>query len=88
MGDDLKVGALVFIRALEVSGVVVGDKNLVRYNAGHRGFIEERFDGADLEPLTERVCEGNHHWDNGGNDPQWCLKCGMSFIRYVHTECP
>lgn len=87
----VKVGDEVFIRALEVRGVVTAAAGYyrVRYNAGKRGLIEELFSSEDLEPLTEGVCAGhNHHWDNGGNDPQWCLKCGMSFVRFVHTECP
>lgn len=87
----MKVGAEVFIRALEVRGTVVGigPPHKVRYDAGKRGKIVEAFDAEDLEPLTEGVCAGgNHHWDNGGNDPQWCLKCGMSFTRYVFMECP
>lgn len=30
----------------------------------------------------------DHDWDNEGCNPESCLKCGMSFTRYVHTECP
>jgi N-acetylneuraminic acid mutarotase len=30
----------------------------------------------------------DHEWNNGGNDPTQCLKCGMSFTRYIFMECP
>lgn len=35
---------------------------------------------------TPEPCE--HEWDNGGCNPEQCLKCGMSFTRYIFTECP
>lgn len=33
----------------------------------------------------------DHDWpegDNGPEDGACCKKCGMSFMRYIHTECP
>jgi hypothetical protein len=36
--------------------------------------------------LTPAPCD--HEWDNGGCNPEQCLKCGMSFTRYIFTECP
>lgn len=30
----------------------------------------------------------DHEWNNEGCDPEYCLKCGMTFWRYVFTECP
>jgi len=87
----MKAGDEVFIRALEARGTitgVMGNGYTVTYNAGPRGFIEELFNAEDLEPLTEGCCgTHNHHWNNGGNDPTHCLKCGMSHIRYVFMEC-
>lgn len=28
-----------------------------------------------------------HEWNNDGNDPTHCLKCGMSFTRHIFMEC-
>lgn len=38
--------------------------------------------------LPEEREKCDHDWDNDGCNPEFCLKCGMSFIRYVHMECP
>lgn len=36
-----------------------------------------------------KTCEpSEHEWDNDGCNPERCLKCGMSFTRYIFTECP
>lgn len=35
---------------------------------------------------TPKPCD--HDWDNEGMNPEQCLKCGMSFTRYIFTECP
>lgn len=35
---------------------------------------------------TPKPCD--HDWDNEGCNPEYCLKCGMSFIRYAFCEMP
>jgi len=35
---------------------------------------------------TPKPCE--HEWDNDGCNPEFCLKCGISFMRYAFTEMP
>lgn len=83
----MKRGDEVFIRALEVRGVVVevGPPHRIRYDAGKRGALVESLNDEDCEPC---VCKpGDHHWNNGGMDPEYCLRCGMGFWRYAFTEC-
>lgn len=29
-----------------------------------------------------------HDWSNEDGNPEWCLRCGMSFTAYTHMECP
>jgi hypothetical protein len=35
---------------------------------------------------TPKPCD--HDWDNDGCNPEYCLKCGISFMRYAFTEMP
>lgn len=35
---------------------------------------------------TPQPCD--HDWGTGPGDPETCIKCGMSFTRYIFTECP
>lgn len=35
---------------------------------------------------TPKPCD--HDWNNGGCEPEYCLKCGMSFMRYAFCEMP
>ena len=29
-----------------------------------------------------------HEWNNGGMNPEYCLKCGMSIMAHAFMECP
>lgn len=35
---------------------------------------------------TPKPCD--HDWDNDGCEPEFCLKCGISFMRYAFCEMP
>jgi hypothetical protein len=35
---------------------------------------------------TPKPCE--HEWNNGGVNPEYCLKCGMSLWAHAFMECP
>jgi len=35
---------------------------------------------------THKPCD--HEWNNGGCNPEYCEKCGISFMRYAFTEMP
>ncbi len=36
----------------------------------------------------KRCAPNEHEWNNGGCNPEYCVKCGMSFIAHVFMECP
>ncbi len=61
---------------------------------GDRKFLEE---AADILGTTPDKCSVHitrvpepcdHDWDNDGCNPEYCLKCGMSFMRHIFTEMP
>jgi hypothetical protein len=35
---------------------------------------------------TREPC--SHEWNNGGINPEYCVKCGMSLIAHAFMECP
>lgn len=40
---------------------------------------------AHVTPKIDETCD--HIWDRI-EDPQQCVTCGLSFMRYVHSSCP
>lgn len=35
--------------------------------------------------MTPNPCD--HDWDDSEGNPERCTKCGLSFTRYIFTEC-
>ena len=41
------------------------------------------------QPATGKACAGDHDWPfEEVSDSDTCRRCGISFTRYVFTECP
>lgn len=38
-----------------------------------------------VSPVRE-PCD--HEWNNGGHNPDHCVKCGMSIMAHAFLECP
>lgn len=62
--------------------------------------MDKEMSGLTVEQVEDEVyvhikplpVECEHEWpledEHGTAMDQCCPKCGMSFIRYIHTECP
>jgi hypothetical protein len=55
-------------------------------------FVEETAKIMGVEPeeitlvhVSETPKPCDHDWNNGGCNPEYCLKCGTSFMRYAFT---
>ncbi len=87
----IKAGSTVYIEALAAVGDVVevldaGKGFKVSYARGKKIHVED-FEAADVKVRKKCRNPSDHKW-NKANDPQYCLNCGISFVRYTFMECP
>jgi len=61
-------------------------KSQTTINWGRVEMAEALGHAVHVTPAIDEKCD--HKWEGADGNPERCGKCGLSFMRYVHSCCP